>query len=356
VNGSTELGTLYGGGFYNTDITWETSNQSNIGFNAAFLHNRLTVEADYFSYKRNDILWAQSGLVPATVGASLPAINYAKASNRGFDFVITYRDDIKHQLGYSVSVNGGYAKNKVLDWAETPGAPEWQKTTGHPMGSGLYYLTDGIYHNASEIPTNITYQIGTPQPGDVKFVDYNEDGKINADDRVRIYKNNIPTFTFGSGINLNYKGFDASILIQGATGAVAYITSEAGKFGNYFQSFADARWTPDKTSGNGPRTFNRGNFYWANQSNDYWLHKTDYVRLKTLQVGYTFNHKVIQKAGIQKLRVYLSGYNLLTYSPDMKEFDPELGANTNARTSAASIVGYNYPLERVVSAGLSVTF
>jgi len=356
VNNSAALGTLYGGGFNNPNITWETANQSNIGFNAAFLNSRLSVEADYFSYKRSDILWQQTGIVPETVGASLPAVNYAKAANRGVDFVLTYSDHTKGEFGYSVSVNGGYAKNKVLDWAETPGAPEWQRTTGHPMGSGLYYLTDGIYHSASEIPTNITYQIGTPQPGDVKFVDYNGDGKINDDDRVRIYKNNIPTFTFGSNINLSYKGFDLSALIQGATGGVAYLSSEAGQFGNYFQSFADDRWTPDNPTANGPRTFNRGNWYWANRSNDYWLHKTDYVRLKTLQVGYTFDNKAIEKAGLQKLRIYVSGYNLFTYSPDIKNFDPELGADTNARNGAASVVGYNYPLTKVVSMGLSVSF
>ncbi|MFW0715117.1 SusC/RagA family TonB-linked outer membrane protein [Pedobacter sp. N23S346] len=354
VNNTSELGTIYGGGFYNTDITWETANQTNIGFNASFLDSRLTIEADYFSYKRDNILWPQMGLVPSTVGASLPAINYAKAANRGFDFSAAFTDN-KHKFGYSVAVNGGYAKNKIIDWAETPGVLDWQKTTGFPMGSGLYYKTDGIYHSASEIPANLNYEIGTPKPGDVKFVDHNGDGKINADDQVRIYKNNIPTFTFGANINLNYKNFDLSALIQGATGAVAYITSEAGQFGNYYQSFADARWTPDNPGATGPRTFNRGNLYWANQSNDYWLRKTDYVRLKTLQFGYTLNTSTIQKAGIQKLRVYVSGYNLFTYSPDMKDFDPEIGSNTNARGSAASITGYNYPLTKVMSVGLSAS-
>ena len=155
---------------------------------------------------------------------------------------------------------------------------------------------------------------------------------------------------------MNYKGFDLSVLIQGATGAVDYIFSEAGKFGNYFQSFADERWTPGNPNASGPRTFNRGNWYWATESNTYWLHKADYVRLKTVQIGYTIPPKILQKTGIQKLRVYLSGYNLFTYSPDIKEFDPEMGNSNNATAAASSVTGYNYPLERIVSMGLTIGF
>jgi TonB-linked SusC/RagA family outer membrane protein len=351
-----ELKTLYESVLANPNITWEVADQANIGFNAGFLNNKLSVEADYFYYKRSNILWPQTASVPASAGIELPSVNYGKASNQGFDGSITYKD-VAGKFGYSISFNAGYAKNKVIEWGETPGIPEWQQTTGHPMGSGLYYQTDGIYHTADEIPSYLTYKIGTsPAPGDVKFIDYNNDSVIDAKDRVRIYKNNIPTFTFGSNINLNYKGFDLSILIQGATGAVAYIYSEAGQFGNYFQSFADERWTPGNTSANGPRTFNRGNWYWANQNNTYWLHKTNYVRLKTLQFGYTIPIKVLQKTGIKNLRVYISGYNLLTYSPDMKEFDPEMGASTTANGAASSVTGYNYPLQRVVSMGLTAGF
>lgn len=354
---TTELKTLYEKVLANPDITWEVSDQANIGFDARLLNNKLSVEADYFYYKRSNILWPQSANVPSSAGINLPSVNYGKVTNQGVDGSITYSSHSASKLGYSISVNAGYAKNKVIEWGETPGKPAWQQTTGHPMGSGLYYLTDGIYHSQEEIDAdNLTYELNsTPAPGDVRFVDYNKDGKINTDDRVRIYKNNIPTLTFGSNINLNYKNFDLSILLQGATGGVAYIYSDAGRFGNYLQSFADARWTPDNTTANGPRTFNRGNWYWASNNNTYWLHKTDYIRLKTLQFGYTIPSKDLQKLGVNKFRVYVSGYNLLTYSPDMKEFDPELGASTTDR-AAPTITGYNYPLQRVVSMGLQLGF
>jgi len=226
------------------------------------------------------------------------------------------------------------------------------------MGSGLYYIANGIYHNQAEIDAdNLTYKIGTtPKPGDVRFVDVNHDNVIDSKDQERTYKNSIPPFTFGSSINLTYKGFDLSVLLQGAAGGVAYVYNDGGKFGNCLQSFADARWTPDNTSANGPRTYNRGDLYWAANSNTYWLHKTDYLRLKTVQFGYNIPEKSLKKVGISNLRIYVSGYNLLTYSPDMKDFDPELGSNTNASEGAGTLSGSNYPLQRVVSMGLTVGF
>lgn len=354
----TELQTLYESVLANDDITWEVANQANIGFNASLLNNKLSIEADYFEYRRSNILGAQNANVPASAGLSLPDVNYGKALNKGFDFQVAYSDYSGSDFGYSVSLNGSYSKSKVIEWDETEGIPEWQKKTGHPMGSGLYYKTDGIYNDQVEIDAHdVSYEIGsTPEPGDVKFVDYNGDGIINADDRVRIYKNNIPDFTFGSSINLKYKNLDMSVLLQGATGGVAYITSEGGQFSNYLQSFADERWTPDNHNAKGPRTFNRGNFYWTNNSNTYWLHKTDYVRLKTLQIGYTLPSHFIAKAGLSNVRVYLSGYNLLTYSPDMEDFDPELGASSSATGAASSTNGYNYPLNRVYSMGVTIGF
>jgi hypothetical protein len=147
-------------------------------------------------------------------------------------------------------------------------------------------------------------------------------------------------------INMNYAGFDLSILLQGATGAVNYISTESGEIGNFLQSFAENRWTPDRPSSTTPRTFNRGNEYWRGQASTMFLFKTDYIRLKTLQIGYSLPASLNQRIGFQNARIFLSGFNLLTYSPDYKDFDPE----------AASGNGTNYPLQRVVNAGISVTF
>ena len=145
---------------------------------------------------------------------------------------------------------------------------------------------------------------------------------------------------------MQYKGFDLSILGQAATGAVNYINTESGEIGNYLKSFADGRWTANNTTASKPRTFNRGNEYWVGNGNTYFLKKTDYLRLKNLQFGYTLPKRLTEKVGIQLFRVFISGYNLLTYSPDYKDFDPEASAGS----------GQSYPLQRVVSAGLTLTF
>ena len=245
---------------------------------------------------------------------------------------------------YSISVNGGYAKNKIVFWDEAPGAPSYKLSTGHPMNTGVYYQAIGIFADQAAID-KYPHWSGA-RPGDIIFKDVNNDGVIDANDQVRSDKSNVPTFTGGVNLYFQYKGFDLSILAQGAAGAVNYISTESGEIGNFLQSFADGRWTVNNTSSDKPRTFNRGNEYWAGNGNTYFLQKTDYIRLKNLQFGYTIPGKITNKAGIQLIRIYLSGYNLLTYSPDYKDFDPEASAGS----------GQSYPLQRVVSAGITLTF
>lgn len=364
-NGSiNELQTVYESVIANPNITWEVSNQTDVGFNANFLDNKLTVEGDYFYYKRSNILWPQFATVPYSAGLTLPSVNYGKVTNHGFDFSITYANTTRSKFNYSVSFNGGYAQNKVVQWGEAPGAPTWQQTTGHPMGSGLYYVADGLIHNSKD---SADYASGfkswglstNPAPGDIKYKDIAKNDTMDSRQQTRIYKSSIPTFTFGSYINLSYKNFDLSMLFQGSTGAVVYVNSDGGTFTNFRKSLLDGRWSPSNPDGNLPRTPNRGNYYWDNTGNSFFLHKTDYVRLKTLQFGYTIDSKGLQSTGIRFLRVYVSGQNLLTWCPGLKDFDPELGADAtpkDLKSGIPSISGANYPLSRVVTMGLTLTF
>jgi TonB-linked SusC/RagA family outer membrane protein len=343
TNGTTENQTSYEPFLANPDLTWEVAKQANIGFEASLLKNKLSVEFDYFNYKRTNVLIIKNGSVPTSAGIILPPQNLGKVKNTGFDFTVTYRNAI-NDFNYSVSLNGGYAKNQIVFWDEAPGAPTYKQSTGHPMNTGTYYQAIGVFADQGAVD-KYPHWSGA-RPGDIIFKDVNNDGVVNALDQVRSDKSNVPTFTGGINLNLQYKGFDMSILAQGATGAVNYINTESGEIGNYLQSFADGRWTTTNTTSSKPRTFNRGNEYWVGNRNTYFLKKTDYLRLKNLQFGYTLPKKVIQKLGIQVFRVYLSGYNLLTYSPDYKDFDPEASAGS----------GQSYPLQRVVSAGLTLTF
>jgi TonB-linked SusC/RagA family outer membrane protein len=360
----SELQTVYESVIANPNITWEVANQSDVGFNANFLGNKLQVEADYFYYKRSNILWPQNATVPYSAGMTLPSVNYGKVQNQGFDFSISYAGTTRSKLSYSISFNGSYAQNKVLKWNETPDVKPWQQTTGHPMGSGLYYVANGVIHNSKD---SADYVSGfkywglstTPAPGDIRYVDIAHNDSMDYRQQTRIYKSSIPTFTFGSYINLGYKNFDLSMLFQGATGAVMYLNSDGGTFTNFRKSLLDGRWSPTNPNGNIPRTPNRGNYYWDNTGNTFFLHKTDYVRLKTLQFGYTINSKGLQSTGIHNLRVYLSGQNLLTWCPGIKDFDPESAGNptpTDLKNAIPGNGGGTYPLSRIVSAGMTLTF
>ena len=343
TDGTKENQTLYETRLANPNITWEVADQTDVGFDASILQNRLYVEFDYFSYKRSSVLARRNASVPASAGITLPPENIGKVKNAGFDFTITYKNRVG-ALDYSISFNGGYAKNKIVFWDEAPGDPEYKQSTGRPMNTLVYYQSIGVFHDQSEVDAYPHWS--GARPGDLIFKDVNEDGVIDANDQVRSDKSTVPTFTGGINLGLQYKGFDLTVLLQTATGAVNYINTESGEIGNFLQSFADGRWTPENSNSNKPRTFNRGNEYWASNQNTYFLKKTDYLRLKNLQFGYTIPGSITQKAGIKQARIYVSGYNLLTYSPDYEDFDPEASAGS----------GQSYPLQRVMSLGLTVNF
>ncbi len=324
----------------NPDVTWEIANQSNIGFNATLLNKKLTVEADFFYNLRSRILWQASAIVPATTGMTLPPQNIGKVSNRGFEYVITYHG-ISGNFGYDLSLNGSYAKNKIDFTFDTPGIPEYQKAQGKPMNAGLNYVAIGIFKDPAAIAA-YPHWAGA-QPGDIIFEDVNKDGVIDGLDRVRDSRNNMPRFIGGFNANLYYKQFDVSLLFQGAAGAIVYLGVESGDIGNYYKEFADKRWTPTNTDATWPRAWNRDNEYWRNQGNTFWQFSTDYVRLKSMEIGYTLPSGVDEKLGISKLRVYVSGQNLITLDK-IHLIDPEVDAGTS------------YPLQRVVNLGVTLTF
>ena len=344
ANGGTSFNqALQEGVVPNRGVTWETAIQQNIGVDLQFLNGNLAVTADYFKNKREDILWSRNASVPNTTGMSLPDENIGEVENKGVDFNIEFRKRL-NDLSYRIGLNGVYSKNKILFWDEPPGAPVYQQSTGRPIESGLYYQAIGIFEDQAAIDAYPHWN--GARPGDIIFEDYNDDKVIDANDRVRNDKSRTPIFTGGLNFGMNYLGFDLSVLFQGAMGGVFYEGTESGDIGNFLNSFYEERWTPENPNSEHPRTFNRGNEYWVNQQSTYWLHKTDYVRLKNIELGYSLPGTLTQRYLIQQLRLYVSAFNLLTFSPDMADFDPE-----NTRGD-----GQNYPLNKIVNVGLSVTF
>ncbi len=345
--------TLYEQVVPNPDFTWEVAKNTDIGIEGSLLHNSINFEFDYFYNKRDHILWQKSGSTPQTSGIAnlLPPTNIGKSENKGYDFSVGYTTGAR-DFRFSVNVNGGYAKNKILFQDEPPGAPKWQLATGHPFSSGgggafLPYEYDGVFKDQADIDKNkLDYSGVTPalKPGDMKFKDINNDGKINGDDRIRLDKTSEPTFTGGVNLNFAYKAFDLSILFQGATGGLLYIGTESGDIGNYLQYSYDHQWTIDHPSSVDPRIANRGNTYYTG-NNTYFLRSSDYLRLKNIELGYNMPEKFGVKAGVHGLRVYVNALNLATWDK-MKIYDPESTAGD----------GHYYPQSRILNAGVRVTF
>ncbi|GAA4307637.1 TonB-dependent receptor [Compostibacter hankyongensis] len=331
----------------NPFVTWEVANNTDIGIEGALLDNRISFEGDIFFNKRTHILWQRNASIPQTTGMTLPAENIGKVNNKGWELKVGYEDQAG-DFHYSVSVNGGYAKNKIIFWDEAPGAPKWQQSTGHPMNTPLYYIYDGVFKDEKDIAANtLDYSAinnNNIRPGDMKYKDVNNDGKIDADDQMRMDKNTQPTFQGGLNINLQWRNFDASILFQGATGGALFLQTESGRIGNYLLDTYEHQWTVDNPSSKDPRIADRNNLYYSN-GNTYWFRSTDYMRLKNVQIGYTLPAAVMKKAGIQNLRIYVSGLNLFTLDK-LKVVDPE-SINGNLQY---------YPQSRILNAGLSVTF
>ena len=334
---------LYEARIPNRDVTWEVANQFNVGLEATVLNGKLFMEADYFNYLRSQILWWRNASIPSSTGLSLPRENIGKVANRGFEYNVVYNDAVG-DLSYQFGVNGSYAKNEILFWDEAPGAPEYQQSTGRPMETNLYYQATGVFRDQAHVES-VPHWDGA-RAGDVIFADVNNDGIIDANDRVRHDLNSLPRFTGGVTMNLQFKGFDLSVLFQGAAQAVRYVSTPSGELGNFLKDFYDNRWTEENPDAAFPRTFNRDEEYWRNQANTMWLQNADYVRLKNLQFGYSLPEGLTSRIGLQRVRAYVGGFNLLTYSPGVKDFDPE---SDNAG-------GTNYPMQKVVNTGLSITF
>lgn len=347
IVGGAETKTLYETRVPNEAITWEVANNSNLGFEGQFLQGKMFFEFDLFYNKRTNILWQRNASVPQSTGLNLPAENIGEVENKGFDLNLGIRGG-KGEFKYSASVNGGYAKNNILFWDESPGAPEWQRSTGRPMNTGLVYQYDGVFPDQQSIDAEtIDYSAltNTLRPGDMKYKDYNGDGKITPDDRVRLDNNTVPTFQGGINLSANWKGFDVSVLLQGAAGARQYISAgESGNIGNFLSDIYDNRWTIDNPSSTDPRIANRNDQYYSS-GNDYWFRSSDYLRLKNLEVGYNIPAHITEKIGVKNARFYVNGLNLITLSKS-KVYDPESDAAT----------GQYYPQARVLNTGLSVSF
>jgi TonB-linked SusC/RagA family outer membrane protein len=347
IIGNVETKTLFETKIPNTNIQWEVATNSDIGLEGSLFNDKVTFEMDYFYNKRTDILWVKNASVPQSTGLTLPAQNIGEVENTGFDFTLGYRNQIG-DFKYNIGLNGGYAKNKILFWDEAPGAPEWQRSTGRPMNTYVAYQYDGVFKDQADIDaTTISYKsiVNTLRPGDMKYKDWNGDGKIDPNDMVRNDFTQLPLFQGGFNIGATYKNFDLTILFQGAAGAMQYVSAgEMGNIGNYLTDIYENRWTVENPSSVHPRIANRNDQYFSG-GNTYWLRNSDYVRLKNFEIGYNLPETLLSKIGLKNCRFYTNGLNMFTWDK-LKVFDPE----------TVNATGQYYPQSKIINFGLTATF
>ncbi|MGC3944089.1 MAG: TonB-dependent receptor [Chryseolinea sp.] len=326
----------------NPNITWEVANNSNIGIEGNLFEGKISFEFDYFNNLRSQMLVARNASIPKTAGFTPPKENIGELRNRGFDFLLNFNDVIG-DFSYGIGVNGGYSKNEVIFNDEPANTFPWQTVTGRPYDTRIMYKAIGVFKDQAEVDAYPHWS--GARPGDIRFEDVNKDGKIDADDRIRLENNTIPRFQGGLTLTAGYKGFDFNMLFQAAAGAYSYIRTQSGDFGNYLQDFADGRWTTENPSSEKPRTFNREDEYWISQDNTYWFRNTNYVRLKNVQLGYTLPNAIISKVGMRTARIYVNAINLITWD-SFKVFDPETDNQD----------GTVYPQKMTFNAGVNIGF
>jgi TonB-linked SusC/RagA family outer membrane protein len=303
---------------------WEQKQTKNLGLDINLLHDRLAITAEYYDNKINGILLAVP--IPASVGAiNTPVVNAATFTNKGIEFSVTYHSNNTSDFHYDISANASTLANKVLSLGngDNPIYGPYSKTAvGHEVGALYGYVTEGIFQNANDIKNHAT-QIGAA-PGDIKFKDINGDGQVTDADQTYL-GSAIPKFYFGLNYTASYKGFDASIFIQGNTGSkIANGVYQGLMSGQYVNASTDELnfWTPANTNTNVPRPV-IGDPNGNGRNSDRFIQSASYARIQTAQLGYSLPTSLLNKThALRSFRVYLSGQNLFTLTK-YKGYDPD---------------------------------
>lgn len=352
--------------FANPDIKWEETAMTNVGIDFMAFNNRLSLTADYYVKNTKDILLT----VPIPIssgGANDPIRNAGKIRNNGFEFNLGWMDQPNPDISYGINLIGSFNKNKVIAMGSESGSIKGGSTNqnittsetkaGYPIGGYWLISTAGYFNSQEEVDAYAKdgKKIQpAAEPGDIKFVDANNDGVINDDDRV-FQGNPFPDFTFALNGNMRYKNFDLSIGLQGVLGNKIYNATrqtleDVTKGSNFLASCLDY-WTPENKNASHPRlTWDDPNRNTRAESDRY-LENGSYLRLRSVQLGYTFPQTWF-KGAIQHARVYINAENLFTIT-SYSGYSPDVNAdNANYR----GFDNFIYPTNRTFMLGLNVTF
>lgn len=353
--GTDQLTTIAGrqeGAMANPDVTWEKARKLNLGMEVTLWRNLLSATVDVFREKRNDILITR-GVIPDLLGVSagnLTPANMGVIVNRGIELELSHRNRIG-KVTYSVRANGSFARNKILFRDEVSYPYDYLRRTGQQIGQ-LFGLTAIGFFNSKEEILNSPRQFGNLIPGDIKYKDLNGDGVIDNNDKGPIGKSEVPEFLYGVSANASWKNFDISVLFQGAGNYSTRFSHEgAWEFYNGAKVMEQhlGRWTPETAAtATYPALHYGQNTNNHQEYSSFFLKDATYIRLKNVEIGYTFRRLNIGKStAISSLRVYANGLNLYTWDKmGNGSYDPE----------APSGKGFFYPQLRVVNIGISADF
>ena len=350
----------------NLEASWEEALKLNAGVEFS-LFNKVRVQADYFREERQGIFLKRDGL-PAIVGVStVPYVNIGETLNQGFDATVEYMHKVNDDLFITARGNFTFNRNKLINNDEPDWEYRYQNRIGKPFGSGgstqpFGLIALGLFESEEEIANSPVQNFGEYRVGDIKYQDVNGDGIVDEQDAVAIGYTNLPEITYGFGATAQWKGWDFNLFFQGvartsfflsgssirspfSTGNMERAAINEDVYGNVWMSTNTAEQNAGVTyprlsagSGGAGSTNN-------NRASTWWLRDGSFLRLKSMEIGYSLPQHILQKSFIKSLRFYISGNNLLCFSP-FKLWDPEKGTSD----------GSGYPLNRTFSIGFNANF
>jgi TonB-linked SusC/RagA family outer membrane protein len=358
------------------NLTWETITMANIGLDAAFLNNRLSLTLDVFNRKTTDMFGPQATL-PYTLGTGTPTANNASLSTKGFELILNWHDRIGSDFSYNAQISIGDYKSKILKYRNESGfIDDWYN--GKEVGEIWGFVTDGLIQTADEKMPDQTALYPNWGPGDMKYVDLNGDGKITEGVRtladhgdMKVIGNSTPRYTIGIAAGFNWKGFDFNMNWSGSLKQDYLPGFGVNTFWGLTNSWANSAvfrgapvldyWRPaDETNILGPNTdayFPKP--YFSNETlknrepQTKYVLNASYLRLRNIQIGYTLPGNISQKAAIRRARIFVSGGNLVTIKSLPKDVDPE---QTIVGEEGYNNNGSFYPMSATLTVGVNLTF
>lgn len=330
-------------GEYASDVTWETARKTNLGVELTTLKDRLNIQVDFFKEKRNNIFLRRSS-IPAMLGLrSNPYGNLGRTENKGIDASLDFNMKVG-ELMIGLKGNFTYNKNKVIEDDLPPWAYPYLERKGRKISQRFAYIAEGLFRDSMDIQRSAK-QTGDVRPGDIKFKDINGDGVINSYDQYPVGYGDVPEIVYGFGLNLAYKNVAVGLFFQGVANVDTYAYGEGfvpfeqgGNRGNLMSVITD-RWTPENPNPNA--FYPRLSFGVVNDNykeSTWWVKNSSYLRLKNLEISYTLPPKWLSRVGVQRARIYLLGYNVLTIS-SFKLWDVELDQGRG--TQYPQLTSYN---------------